>query len=77
MALHVTIIERVFIKFKQLLSGEDIRPFLENIRDSEERNAYILMDRSVSSAIINQTKHFFGLYKDGLFGPMLMFSEQR
>ena len=26
-------------------SGEDIRPFLESIRESEERNAYILMDR--------------------------------
>eukprot|EP00092_Neocalanus_flemingeri_P081177 GFUD01101330.1.p1 GENE.GFUD01101330.1~~GFUD01101330.1.p1 ORF type:complete len:500 (+),score=134.48 GFUD01101330.1:58-1500(+) len=25
--------------------GEDIKPFLENIKDSEERNAYILMDR--------------------------------
>jgi len=25
--------------------GDDIRPFLENIKDSEERNAYILMDR--------------------------------
>jgi len=25
--------------------GDDIRPFLEGIRDSEERNAYILMDR--------------------------------
>jgi len=25
--------------------GADIKPFLENIRDSEERNAYILMDR--------------------------------
>jgi len=25
--------------------GEDIRPFLESIRESEERNAYILMDR--------------------------------
>merc|ERR1712241_1590138 len=25
--------------------GEDIKPFLENIRDSDERNAYILMDR--------------------------------
>ena len=25
--------------------GEDIKPFLEKIRDSEERNAYILMDR--------------------------------
>jgi len=25
--------------------GEDIKPFLENIKDSDERNAYILMDR--------------------------------
>eukprot|EP00092_Neocalanus_flemingeri_P030197 GFUD01032776.1.p1 GENE.GFUD01032776.1~~GFUD01032776.1.p1 ORF type:complete len:483 (+),score=157.98 GFUD01032776.1:127-1575(+) len=25
--------------------GEDIKPFLEKIKDSEERNAYILMDR--------------------------------
>ena len=25
--------------------GEDIKPFLEKIRHSEERNAYILMDR--------------------------------
>jgi len=25
--------------------GDDIKPFLENIRDSDERNAYILMDR--------------------------------
>ena len=25
--------------------GEDIRPFLEPIRDSKERTAYILMDR--------------------------------
>ena len=25
--------------------GEDIKPFLEGIKDSEERNAYILMDR--------------------------------
>jgi len=25
--------------------GDDIRPFLQNIKDSEERNAYILMDR--------------------------------
>ena len=25
--------------------GADIKPFLENIKDSEERNAYILMDR--------------------------------
>jgi len=25
--------------------GDDIKPFLEKIRDSEERNAYILMDR--------------------------------
>jgi len=25
--------------------GEDIKPFLENIKDSAERNAYILMDR--------------------------------
>jgi len=25
--------------------GDDIKPFLENIKDSEERNAYILMDR--------------------------------
>ena len=25
--------------------GEDIKPFLENIKDSKERNAYILMDR--------------------------------
>ena len=25
--------------------GVDIKPFLENIKDSDERNAYILMDR--------------------------------
>ena len=25
--------------------GEDIKPFLESIRTSKERNAYILMDR--------------------------------
>ena len=25
--------------------GEDIKPFLENIESSQERNAYILMDR--------------------------------
>ena len=25
--------------------GEDIKPFLEGIKESEERNAYILMDR--------------------------------
>ena len=25
--------------------GDDIKPFLENIKNSEERNAYILMDR--------------------------------
>ena len=25
--------------------GADIKPFLENIKNSEERNAYILMDR--------------------------------
>ena len=25
--------------------GEDIKPFLENIRDSDEREAFILMDR--------------------------------
>ena len=25
--------------------GDDIKPFLEKIKDSEERNAYILMDR--------------------------------
>ena len=25
--------------------GADIKPFLENIKDSEERNAFILMDR--------------------------------
>ena len=25
--------------------GADIKPFLENIKDSKERNAYILMDR--------------------------------
>ena len=25
--------------------GEDIKPFLENIKDNDERNAYILMDR--------------------------------
>ena len=25
--------------------GEDIKPFLENIQSSKERNAYILMDR--------------------------------
>ena len=25
--------------------GDDIKPFLEKIRNSEERNAYILMDR--------------------------------
>jgi len=25
--------------------GDDIRPFLQNIKDSDERNAYILMDR--------------------------------
>ena len=46
--------------------GDDIKPFLEKIRNSEERNAYILMDRSVFSVIINQTTHSFGLYKDGL-----------
>ena len=25
--------------------GADIKPFLEDIKDSEERNAYIMMDR--------------------------------
>ena len=25
--------------------GDDIKPFLEKIKDSDERNAYILMDR--------------------------------
>ena len=31
--------------------GQDIKPFLENIKNSEERSAYILMDR-ISPPII-------------------------